>query len=290
MLAMEIPECGPWNVSREAYFADVTRVSHHALLDFERSIPYFAGRYVTGTIPAPEPSAAMKRGSAFDCFLLEPEAFGGRYALAPEGIDRRTSRGKAEWADFEAARAGRELVTAADYNLLQAMRAGVLANPHARRALEAPGRVQQPVVWTCPATGMARKGLPDKVLTNGLVIDLKSLATEFFGQRLPIDAALAKATANYLYHLQAATYLEGCWEALRADGPFVLIGAAKEPPHECIVAEIEPDALALARRHNLRLLEELAGRRRTGDWSGRCQGKIQTIALPKWAYAREATS
>ncbi len=276
-------DAGPYDVTREQYFADRERVSHHMLLDFGRSVPYFHGRYILGTIPAPEPSPQMKLGSAFDCLVLEPRVFYRGYSVAPIGIDRRTKAGKQAWEEFVEEAEGREIITAADGSLLVAMREGLLANPHARRALEAEGRVQQPIRWTCPETGLPRRGLPDKVLANGLIVDLKTAAD------LSPDA-WSRDCYRYGYHLQMATYLEGCWAALGADGPGIFIAVSKEPPHECLVTELDPEALALGRRENRRLLGELAARHASGDWSSRHHGRIETTYLPRYAYSQGETS
>ncbi len=59
-----------------------------------------------------EATPAMIIGSAFHTATLEPEKFDLEFAVAPEGIDRRTKAGKEEWAAFEAASAGKTVLKA----------------------------------------------------------------------------------------------------------------------------------------------------------------------------------
>ena len=61
-----------------------------------------------------EPTPALILGSAIHCAVLQPELYGSLYATAPEGIDRRTSAGKASWAEFATLNEGKTILKAED--------------------------------------------------------------------------------------------------------------------------------------------------------------------------------
>lgn len=62
-----------------------------------------------------EPTKDMLLGTAIHEATLEPEKFLKNWAVLPVGLDRRTTVGKAAYAEFVAANAGKNLLSAEDY-------------------------------------------------------------------------------------------------------------------------------------------------------------------------------
>ncbi len=276
MTATEIPESGLWDVANGEYHADRTADSHSTLDVFRASVPRYAGIYVHGTFPKPEPTGPMLFGSAFGVAVLEPEKWGDLVAIAPD-VDRRTKAGKEEWSSFSASCEGRLVITQDDFALISAMKAGLQANPHARQLLETAGKTERSVRWTDRETGLPLKARFDKLCDCGLIVDLKTTAD-------PSPEAWAKSVVNFGYHRQDALYLAGAWEALKFDGMFVFIAVGKEPPHETVVYELDDEARELGRDQNSAVLKELSQRKQTGDWSSRWSGQVLKTRLPKWAF------
>lgn len=257
----------------DQYHADFSRDSNSSISLFAGSIPRYAAERVYRTLPPREPTPAMVFGDAFDTFLLTPDDFADRFAVAPE-VDRRTKDGKAAWADFLERANGKRLIEAETVAIIQAMREAALADPTARRLLEAQGQAQRVIQWT-HASGRPLKMRADKIMSNGLIVDVKTAASVS-----PND--LARSAANFGYQRQAALYLEGAWTQ-GIEGPFVFLVVCKEPPHEVVVYTLDDAALELGRKENQRLIDELHGRHLSGDWSSRWGG-IQIISLPKYAF------
>ena len=85
---------------------------HHAVskshLDqVARSPLHYWARYVDPNRVEPEPTPAMTIGTALHSHVLELDTWDQRYVVMPEGIDRRTKAGKAEWEAFSVASSGR---------------------------------------------------------------------------------------------------------------------------------------------------------------------------------------
>ena len=71
---------------------------------------------------------ALAFGSAFHCFLLEPEVFENEYDVVPD-IDRRTREGKRLWEELQAS--NKKLITQEDFLIIQQMAVSVFSNPYA---------------------------------------------------------------------------------------------------------------------------------------------------------------
>jgi hypothetical protein len=84
----------------------------------------------------------MAIGSAVHTHVLELDQWDARYVTAPEGIDRRTKVGKAEWEVFTTAATGRTVLTKADADLVMRMGRSVFGHPAAAMLLACPGRLR----------------------------------------------------------------------------------------------------------------------------------------------------
>ncbi len=262
--------------SNEAYHGDFSRDSNSSLSLFRKSRERYAAIRVFKTLQPDPPTSAMAFGTAFGYFLMETEKFANRYVVEQK-FDRRTTKGKEASAAFAEANAGRLPISTDDMILLVDMCAGVYRNPKARAALEAPGRVECSVTWTDPDTGLPLKCRPDKLLNNGLIWDLKTTVDSS-------PEAFARTCVNFGYHRQAALYLDGVWQELQADGPFLFVAVSKEPPHETVCLTLDAEALALGRKQNTAALRELAECKATGNWAGKWNGKIVETSLPRYAF------
>lgn len=267
-----------WDVPESEYHADFSRVSHHMLEEFRASVPRYCGLYVARTIPSPPPTAAMILGGALHCLLLEPTEFASRFVVPPK-CDKRTKAGKARWQEFldDTAGLGLRHLDADDYELVQAMRSGVMENGYARDMVASTGKPERAIRWT--DHGVLRRGKPDKVNDAGLVIDPKTTDGEL------TPAAWGATVAKYGLHRQAATYLDVVNELMPdvGAGPFVWLVISKKPPHETAVYCANESMLAIARNEIAASLAELKDRTDSNNWSSRFAGKILECELPRWA-------
>ena len=122
--------------TNEQYHANEA-ISHSKLELFRRRPISYYRRFVAKTVARPEPTEAFRLGSAAHCAVLEPTTFWDRYALRPEGIDRRTKDGKIAFAEFEAANVGKTVITQDEAGSVQEMTAAVQHHPLASQLLAA---------------------------------------------------------------------------------------------------------------------------------------------------------
>ncbi len=222
-----------------------------------------------------EDTEALIVGGAFHKLVLEPDGFDSEYIVA-QPIDRRTTAGKAEWAEL--LESGKQILTAEQFALVSAMRDAVKANPHAN--FLSTGEVEQSYYFTDELTGIECKVRPDcfkRVGDRGCIIDLKSVrsaATEDF----------IRDAIKYGYDLQAAMYKTGVEKEYGIPCDFVFVAVEKEPPH--MINILQADELFLRRGGDL--FREYLGLYKhcteTGNWFGYTGefGMINNLGLPAW--------
>ena len=191
----------------------VDALSASALRVFARSPWHYRNRIEI------EPTRPMLRGTLAHCALLEPAALHQRYAVVPADAPRRPTKAQwaakkpspdsqsamAWWTAFGEQCAGREIVTAAEYDITQLQLAAIAANPMLAEAF-ASGRGEVSAFWIDEETGLYCKARPDwiGVVSDGAcdVLDLKSTADES-------PNGFGRAAARMGYHLQRAHYVDG---------------------------------------------------------------------------------
>jgi exodeoxyribonuclease VIII len=216
---------------------------------------------------------AMRWGSLVHTAILEPEKLHDAVSIMP-AIDRRTKQGKEDYAAFVEACDGREVITIEEHEELTATLDAAWADPVARKALEMIELVETSIFFK--ANGIDCRCRPDAILTNGVILDLKTTR----------DAApdpFAKSIAAFRYHVQAAFYSDGYAEAFgEMPRGFMFLAIEKDPPYlsACYVAT---DAMIMrGRMEYQRDLDTYARCLETGEWPGLTRG-VTEIDLPKWA-------
>lgn len=224
------------------------------------------------THPAP-PTPAMRMGTLVHSAILEPDTLFDTLIVAPN-CDRRTSAGKAEWEAFLIASEGRELVTVEELENLRKIRDVVWAHPAGRKALSMLREVETSIFWN--RRGVACRCRPDGILTNGVILDVKTT-------RDASADSFVRSVAQYRYHVQAAFYGDGC-EAAFGEQPkgFMFLAVETDEPHltACYVASAE--MILRGRADYERDLETYSRCLEAGEWPG-LGGLPVKIDLPKWA-------
>lgn len=252
-------------------------VSKSHLDQVARSPLHYWARYVDPNRVEPEPTAAMAIGSAVHTHVLELDQWDARYVTAPEGIDRRTKAGKAEWEAFTTAATGRTVLAKADAEQVMRMGHAVYSHPAAAMLLkQLPGKAETTWMWTDDATGLQCKCRPDWLTDDGsLIIDLKT--TEDAS-----PAGFRKSIANWRYHVQAAWYLDGLEHATGTrPEQFIFICVEKKPPYAVAVYAADAEMIAAGAATAARDLEVLATCKAADAWPG-YSDQIELISLPAW--------
>jgi len=174
------------------------------------------------------PTEAFLIGSALDCRLLDRD-YSSRYAVAPK-VDRRTNAGKAQWAAFEAANAGKTILTLEQGELVQQMAYSLLRSESLDGVFE---NCTKASVCT-ELFGYPVKSEFDLFNPNSThLLDLKTcrdVSRKWF----------ANAFLDYGYAEQATFYLTAAQAAGLEKKIFDFIGVEKEPPWAVKVYSFNP--------------------------------------------------
>jgi exodeoxyribonuclease VIII len=257
---------------------DLTNAEYHASpaisksgLDLIRKAPaLYRWRQANPT----EQTPAMRLGTLTHTVVLEPDLFERETAVRPEGIDRRTSAGKADWAAFELEAEGKEIITNEEWTKLAAIRDAVRSHPAAAKALAGSPVIEQSIFWE--ADGIACRCRPDCVTERGVIVDLKTT-------RDASPEGFAKSVASYRYHVQAAFYSDG-YRAAFGEAPrgFVFIAVETEPPYLVAVYVASETMTSRGRIEYQADLDTFRECLATDTWPGYSSSPL-TLDLPKWA-------
>jgi hypothetical protein len=250
-------------------------VSKSHLDQVARSPLHYWARYLDPNRVVPEPTPAMAIGSAVHTHVLELDQWDARYVSAPDGIDRRTKAGKAEWEAFTTAATGRTVLPKADADLVMRMAHSVFSHPAAAMLLALPGKAETTHMWTDAATGLQCKCRPDWLTDDGrLLVDLKT--TEDAGR------GFAKSIAQWRYHVQASWYLDGIEQATGTrPEQFLFLCVEKKAPYAVAVYAADAEMIAAGAQTAARDLDVLATCKAAGAWPG-YSDQIEPISLPPW--------
>lgn len=253
------------------YHSDTQRIGKSGLDKINESPAHYWAAYLDPNRERPEPTPAMIFGSLFHTVVLEPDLAELEYVVAPSGLDRRTKDGKA-WA---LEHADRQIVSAADWDHAQKMRASILANPYVAKAL-AVGVAEQPIYTLDPETWVDVKIKPDWWNPElGMILDLKTTTCAR-------EKAFASSIAEYRYHVQAAFYTD----MARASGldvkSFALVAVEKRPPYAHKVWVLDDESLEFGRAEYKRNLATYAQCLAANHWPA-YDPEPQFISLPSWA-------
>ena len=181
-----------------------------------------------------EETKALRFGTFVHSAILEPHTLDDLYATAPD-CDRRTKEGKAAWAEFATANAGKTIL---DY---EESALGHLVASSARFALKRLGVEfdETEVMYHVDYNGVPLKAAIDGVAGDYLW-DIKTTDDAS-------AAGMLKAIRNYRYNLQAYWY-RLVYELATGRRPlgFRFLFIEKEPPFACAVCEVGPELMSWA--------------------------------------------
>ncbi|MBM9536169.1 PD-(D/E)XK nuclease-like domain-containing protein [Desulfobulbus alkaliphilus] len=237
-------------------------------------------RLVADAPPSP-PTPACLIGQAIHARVLEGEAaYQERFAVAPEGIDKRTKAGKAAWAEFEAEAAGRAMLTADQAAAINGMAEAISKSKTATKLLSRCTLRESTLTWTDPATGISCKARPDAMdPETGLLLDLKSTNDGTMD-------AIRRDVAKRLYFGQLAFYRRGIEASTFPAGPTVLLFVESTAPHGVRCVVLDDEALMAGDNIVEQLLTLHAKCEEAGVWPG-YEDRVETVSLPPWV-TREA--
>jgi hypothetical protein len=248
--------------------------SHSSLELFRESPAKYAAIRVFRAMQGDPPTSAMKVGQALHALLLEYDK-PCQFVFSPT---RKKASAPPIWNSTAAAVGETIGLSKSEMQQLSGMFLAIANEPDAwNLVVEQRGFNEN--VWPViePERLQLLKCKPDRVLENGLVVDLKT-----------VDGAVdplswSRTLAKWGYHRQAAFYLDVLALAGQKADSFVFVAVSKDPPHEIGIYLVDEESIEQGRRENRELLERLAACRRTGVWKHEWQGKILSVGVPRWA-------
>jgi hypothetical protein len=266
-------------VPESVYHARVLGMASKSALDqVNRSGAHYRA-WVAGLLE--RSTFALRFGNAIHCAVLEPERFAREYVIAPDFGDCRKRDNKLARDAWRRENARATVLRNADGLATLGMIRSVVAHPLVAALFE--GGVEEATLrWDDEPTGLACKGRVDLYRQDlATAIDVKSTTDAS-------PSAFRRDLWTYGYYRQDAFYRAG-FRALGAPvDHFVFVCVEKSPPHAVALYAIDADALERGTRDNDVLLARLADHVARDEWPGYPES-IQTLQLPRWAWAEDRT-
>lgn len=222
---------------------------------------------------------AMILGTASHCAIMTPELWHQQIVVKPEGMTFQSKANK-EWKAAQEAQ-GLEILTQANYTLLQDITAAFDSKPAARDALDNATLRESSVFWDCAESGLGRKCRPDWFVKDGFIYDLKISidATK------PMEKLMSSAYWNGWAH-----QLAGGREGLNQNGQNIqggrLVVISSQPPHAARVwlLEVSGADCDMLELENQNTCVEIMECERTGNWPGTPDEwlKVQLPSSASW--------
>lgn len=232
-----------------------------------------------------QPTPAMIFGSAFHCFILEPEKFKDSFFVLdtekrPDKTMTMAAKANKEWKEqMIIANRGKTQIDMFDMQTIELMKACLMEHPGAKDLLSKVTDTEKEIFWTDEITGIKMKGKLDG-LGDNFIIDLKTCQSAE-----PIG--FVSHSINYAYHRQAALYLDGCRANKIKANNFYFIAIEKDPPFAVSVLSTSSEFEKFGRQSYQRLLEDFQYWQQLGepDIGYEWKNPIDTIfetELPSW--------
>lgn len=215
----------------------------------------------------------LRLGKLFHTIVLEPHTFTERYICID---DRRTKKGKE--AIQLAKENGQEPITVEENNTALDIALAVNKNPLCKELFFG-GFAEHSYFWKHAESNLDLKCRCDWVTEDeDTVIDLKTT-----GEGGSHPDQFGRTIASFLYHVQAAHYLQGT-NASR----FVFVAVEKVYPFNIGVYELDKKSLDLGLELQNESLIRIMKAETTGIWSGYNDPitGVETLTLPNWAFYR----
>jgi len=264
---------GVHNISNEEYHAS-SAISRSKLMLLDKSPYHFWYEMYSGLAEKKDPTPAMNIGSAFHTLLLEPDLFAKEFAVSPK-IDRRTTKGKEEYAAFIEHNADKTILTDDQYAKALVMSNHVKQHEIVTTLLDE-SVFEQSIFWTDAETGIQFKTRPD-IWSSKMVVDLKTTS----------DASVygfTRSALNYGYYLQAGMAFEACRAIGKPFEMFVILATEKDAPYVPAVLIMDEKALQFGIEQFNVYKKKLKACLDADKWPGY---PVQELSIPKFAKIEE---
>jgi hypothetical protein len=260
-------------LSNKAYHAAPGISKSHLDTIADGSPLHYWQRYVNPERPVEEKTPALILGDSIHAAILQPHLFEKQYAAKPEGLDKRTTKGKEAWEYFLRQHPGKTHISHTEYEICLGIRETIYRHPVARGLLVG-GVAEHSFFHNDPETGALIKCRPD-YLTADYVLDLKSTldaGEESFGR----DAT------NMRYDVAVPWYMD-IVHAVSDFQPkrWIWLAVEKTPPYAVGIYFAQDHDIIAARDTARRNLHTILNYRKLNTWPDYGE-KIRPLILKSW--------
>lgn len=262
------------NMTNEEYHTEKEHISKSGLDRIHKSPFHFKNRVEQPDAPH------FLIGRATHHFILEPDTFGDHYCVGPN-----VNKNSKVWKEFVDGHTGKDILSAAEIEMLEGMEESVLNHPEAGNILAHLGHFEKSfftelhgVKVKCRPDWYSREIWSPKLNRNTrIVVDLKTARS---AEQRPFTNSIFYE--DYRYHVQAAFYLDVLDAfGIKADS-FIFIVVEKTPPYPVAVYNMSMDAIDIGRQEYMADLQTLKECRETDYWPGYNQDQTITVYPPHW--------
>ena len=263
---------GIYSLSPEAYHQG-PGISRSGLMEFKRSPYHYWYKYLNPDYKSESATPAQILGNALHTYVLEPDEFEKRYFVIPE-FNKVTKEGKERWQKIKSELDKKEILSAHQYQILQAMTASLKKNKLAKQLIEN-AEIEQSLYWTDPDTGILCKCRPD-ILRSNLVCDLKTAQDGS-------PRSFQYAALDYGYYIQAAMVREAIKQLKqKIIKDFLFLVIEKARPYAVSIYQLDEASLDKGYQEFKTLLAHYKHCLETNDWPAYT---IQEISLPHYVFS-----
>ncbi len=229
-----------------------------------------------------EDTKALGFGRALHSIVLEGfDAFHKDFAIAPKGIDKRTTVGKAKYAAFLAKSAGKGIITADEFVHAKNIRDAIFNHPFAKKVLGR-GVTEQTIIWE--SEGILCKSRAD-ALPGGdtrALVDLKTTEDASYDGFLRSVKKYGYARGGAFY-LDAVNFREGVEvEKDERYDAFIFVVVEKKPPYIVGAYQLSGELIEYGREEYLRLLQLDRECKENNFYPAYRSAKLETLEMPLW--------
>lgn len=212
------------SITQDNYYDDTIYITNSMLSKLSEKSPAHFYHWLHNK---PEPTAAMKIGSAIHSAILTPEWFMRDYIIAPN-VDRRTKAGKEEFRKFDEVNL-KKVITHKENDMIEDLVHTVKQDRFVKNLLS-DGKPEQIVVFQDIKTGIKCKSMIDYLKDDGTIVDIKT--TQDAGP------GFIHSVNRYKYHKQAAFYMDAVGAT-----KFFIVAIEKVKPYALNVFELSNETI-----------------------------------------------
>ncbi len=253
-------------MSNEKYHAESFFMGSSMLKNLDTSVEDFVWQNDNPMKQTP----AMLTGSATHTLILEGrEKFDNEYILSPK-FDKRTTKGKKDFADFQKKSAGKIIITPEQNYVAEMCNKSILKHSEAKQLFQ---NGSAEISGFFEFDGIYCKVRPDYLL-NSVIVDLKTTSSGIS------QADFSRTCAQYKYDIQTGLYQKGMNILTGQQHDFIFIVVQSVPPFNVAIFEPDNDFLMKGATKVESLIDKYKNCVETDTWTE--QKSIQQLSLPGW--------